>query len=41
MSFKEVRPSHASLEQYGIKDANAKWNLSPSDLEKITVEKLG
>ena len=39
MSFKEVRPSHASLEQYGIKDANAKWNLSPSDLEKITVEK--
>ncbi len=39
MSFKEVRPSQASLEQYGIKNADAKWNLSPSDLEKITVEK--
>ncbi len=38
MSFKEVRPTQASLEQYGINNADAKWNLSPSDLEKITVE---
>ncbi len=39
MSFKEVRPAQDSLEHYGIKNAQAKWNLSPSDLEKITVEK--
>lgn len=39
MSFKEVRPAQDSLERYGIKDANAKWNLSPDDLEKITLEK--
>ncbi|MGB0980081.1 MAG: phosphoenolpyruvate carboxykinase (ATP), partial [Croceimicrobium sp.] len=39
MSFKEVRPAQDSLERYGIKEANAKWNLSPNDLEKITLEK--
>jgi len=39
MSFKEVRPAQDSLERYGIKNADAKWNLSPSDLEKITLEK--
>jgi len=39
MSFKEVRPSQDSLERYGINNADAKWNLSPSDLEKITLEK--
>ena len=40
--FKEVKPSHSSLEQYGIKDAKALWNLSPADLTKITVDnKLG
>ncbi|PTM05322.1 MAG: phosphoenolpyruvate carboxykinase (ATP) [Bacteroidetes bacterium] len=36
--FKEVKPSHSSLEQYGIKNAKALWNLSPEDLTKITVE---
>lgn len=38
MSFKEVRPAQDSLERYGIKNADAKWNLSPDDLEKITVD---
>jgi len=38
MSFKEVRPAQDSLERYGIKNADAKWNLSPDDLEKITLD---
>ena len=31
-------PKNADLKQYGIKDANVKWNLSPEQLQKDTVE---
>lgn len=40
----ETRQKHSimktrDLEKYGIKDANAHWNLSPEKLQAITVEK--
>jgi phosphoenolpyruvate carboxykinase (ATP) len=28
-----------NLEKYGLKDVNAHWNLSPEELQKITIEK--
>lgn len=34
-----VTPSDASIEKYGIKNATVHWNLSPSRLTEITVEK--
>lgn len=39
MSYREIKPSNPSLEQYGIKDAQAYWNLSKEDLQTITLEK--
>jgi phosphoenolpyruvate carboxykinase (ATP) len=39
MIYQEVKPSHPSLDQYGIKDAQALWNLQPADLEEITIAK--
>ncbi len=35
----EVTPMDSSLEELGIKNANAFWNLSPEKLAKISVEK--
>jgi len=31
--------NHTSLEKYGLKDVTINWNLSPRELQKITVEK--
>ncbi|MEQ9262120.1 MAG: phosphoenolpyruvate carboxykinase (ATP) [Owenweeksia sp.] len=39
MNFTEIKPSNSSLEKYGIKDAISHWNLNPSDLEEIAIEK--
>jgi len=39
METKTITPKNADLNTYGIKDANVKWNLSPEELQKITVEK--
>ncbi|GGK34815.1 phosphoenolpyruvate carboxykinase [ATP] [Yeosuana aromativorans] len=30
---------NTNLEKYGLKDVNAHWNLSPEELQRITVEK--
>lgn len=38
MTYKEIIPSDASLEAYGIRDANAHWNLQPQDLEEISIQ---
>ena len=32
-------PKDANLEKYGLKEVKALWNLSPEDLQQITVEK--
>ena len=37
MNFTEIKPTNSSLEKYGINDAKALWNLSPSDLEEISI----
>lgn len=39
MNFTEIKPADASLEKYGIKNAEARWNLNPSTLEEISIEK--
>ena len=39
METKTITPKKADLNTYGIKDANVRWNLSPEELQKITVEK--
>lgn len=39
MNFTEIRPKEDSLEKYGIKDAQPLWNLKPSDLEEISIQK--
>lgn len=39
MNFTEIKPADASLEKYGIQNADARWNLQPEDLEKIAIEK--
>ena len=31
--------NHTNLEKYGLKNVNAHWNLSPEELQKITVDK--
>lgn len=38
MKFKEIKPSNPSLTQYGIQHEDALWNLSPSDLEQISID---
>lgn len=37
MQFKELKPKNASLEKYFIKEASVRWNLSPKDLEEISL----
>ena len=39
MNAKGIKPLHGSLESYGIKNAEAHWNLSSEDLANISVEK--
>ena len=39
MNFTEIKPTDSSLEKYGIREAKAMWNLKPSDLETISIEK--
>ena len=39
MSSTGIKPENTSLEIYGIKDANERWNLSSEELTNITVEK--
>ena len=39
MNFKEIRPSNDDLGIYKIKNAEALWNLNPTDLEEISIEK--
>ncbi len=39
MTFTQIKPSDASLDKYGIKDAHANWNLAPAALEEIAIEK--
>ncbi len=38
MNFTEIKPANASLEQYRIKNAEARWNLKSDDLEKISID---
>lgn len=38
MNFTEIKPADSSLDKYGIRDANAMWNLKPSDLEEISIQ---
>ncbi len=37
--MKATATKHPSLEQYGLKDVTVNWNLSPEELQKITVDK--
>ena len=37
--MKTTTTKNPSLEQYGLKDATVNWNLSPEELQKITVDK--
>lgn len=37
--MQQLKNQNANLENYGIKNAIGYWNLTPSELEKITVEK--
>ena len=37
--MKESTLLQTDLKKYGLKDVNAHWNLSPEELQKITVEK--
>lgn len=39
MNFTEIKPENSSLEKYGIREAKALWNLSPSDLEAISIDR--
>ncbi len=39
MNLKEIRPAKDDLSVYKIKDAKSLWNLNPSDLEEISIEK--
>lgn len=39
MTQSEVKSKNAPLEELGIKDANAHWNLSPEKLAEIAIEK--
>ena len=39
MKESETIFKYPNLEKYGLKNANAHWNLSPEELQKITVEK--
>tara|TARA_R110002096_G_scaffold436050_1_gene666159 strand:- start:101940 stop:103553 length:1614 start_codon:yes stop_codon:yes gene_type:complete len=39
MNFTEIKPEDSNLEKYGIREAKALWNLSPSDLESISIDK--
>lgn len=38
MKFTEIKPADASLEKYLINNADASWNLNPTDLEEIAIE---
>jgi len=38
MTYREIIPSQASLEPYGIADSQVFWNLQPSDLEEISIK---
>ena len=35
----ETTTKHPDLNQYGIKDVKVNWNLSPKELQQITVDK--
>ncbi len=37
--MKTTATKNPDLEQYGLKDVNVHWNLSPEELQKITVDK--
>ena len=37
--MKTTATKNPSLEQYGLKDVTVNWNLSPEELQKITVDK--
>ena len=39
MKNTSVAPKNVDLEKYGLKDVTAHWNLSPEELQRITVEK--
>jgi phosphoenolpyruvate carboxykinase (ATP) len=39
MSYQSIEPQSSDLNRYGIRDARAHWNLAPSDLAKISVDK--
>lgn len=39
MKHTAIVPKTGNLEKYGIKNATAHWNLSPEELQRITVEK--
>lgn len=39
MTYTEIKPANASLENYGIHNAKAFWNLQPKDLEEISIQK--
>lgn len=34
-----TKPTNRNLEKYGLKDVKAKWNLTPEELQRITIEK--
>ena len=38
-SLKQLIMKTRDLTKYGIKDANAHWNLSPEELQAITIKK--
>ena len=39
MKTTETVQKDTTLERYGLKDVTVNWNLSPEDLQKITIEK--
>jgi len=39
MKKNSIIPKNADLEKYGLKDVKAHWNLSPEELQKITIQK--
>ena len=34
-----IIPKNADLEKYGLKDVQPHWNLSPEELQKLTIQK--
>ena len=39
MKHQTLTPKNSDLSQYNLNDVHAHWNLSPKELQRITIEK--